>query len=139
MKSFVSLRNGLLVLSLVLAALPTWAGDDCDAPVHRWQTREALRQWASAQGWQVQRLKIDDGCYEIRGTDAQGRSFKAKIDPETLKVLKMKQDDHQRARYRDRDRDDEGAARHTGPPQPDGAAVPSPLLAPGTAPRGQSK
>jgi hypothetical protein len=138
MKSFVSLRNGLLVLSLVLAALPTWAGDDCDAPVHRWQTREALRQWASAQGWQVQRLKIDDGCYEIRGTDAQGRSFKAKIDPETLKVLKMKQDDHQRARERDRDRD-EGAARHTRPPPPDGAAVPSPLLDPGTAPRGQIK
>ena len=138
MKSPPSLRHGLLVLSLGLAALPTWASDDCDAPVNRWQTREALRQWAAAQGWQVQRLKIDDGCYEIRGTDAQGRSFKAKIDPETLKVLKMKQDDHQRARERDRDRD-EGAARHTRPPPPDGAAVPSPLLDPGTAPRGQIK
>ena len=138
MKSTPTLRHVLLVLSLGLAALPTWAKDDCDAPVHRWQTREALRQWASAQGWQVQRLKIDDGCYEIRGTDAQGRSFKAKIDPETLKVLKMKQDDHQRARERDRDRD-EGAARHTRPPPPDGAAVPSPLLDPGTAPRGQIK
>lgn len=141
MKSFLSLRNGLLVLSIGLAALPTWASDDCDAPVNRWQTREALRQWASAQGWQVQRLKIDDGCYEIRGTDAQGRSFKAKVDPETLKVLKMKHDDQQRARERDRDRDrdDAGTARHTQPPQPDGAAVPSPLSAPGTAPRGQSK
>lgn len=134
-----SLRHGLLVLSLGLAVLPTWASDDCDAPVNRWQTREALRQWASAQGWQVQRLKIDDGCYEIRGTDAQGRTFKAKIDPETLKVLKMKQDDHQRARERDRDRGEEGAARQTRPPQPDGAAVPSPLSAPGTAPRGQIK
>ena len=139
MKSFPSLRHGLLVLSLGLAALPTWASDDCDAPVNRWQTREALRQWASAQGWQVQRLKIDDGCYEIRGTDAQGRTFKAKIDPETLKVLKMKQDDHQRARERDRGRDDEGATPQTRPPQPDGAAVPSPLLTPGTAPRGQIK
>ncbi|MFZ3218801.1 MAG: PepSY domain-containing protein [Rhodoferax sp.] len=141
MKSSPSLRHGLLVLSLGLASLPTWASDDCDAPVNRWQTREALRQWASAQGWQVQRLKIDDGCYEIRGTDAQGRTFKAKIDPETLKVLKMKQDDHQRVRERDRDRDrdEEGAARHTRPPQPDGAAVPPPLSAPGTAPRGQSK
>ncbi len=135
MKSPPSLRPGLLVLSLGLAVLPAWASDDCDAPVNRWQTREALRQWASAQGWQVQRLKIDDGCYEIRGTDAQGRRFKARIDPETLKVLKIKQGDQQRDRERNRER--EGAAQHNPPPQPDGTAVPSPSPAPGSAPRGQ--
>ncbi|MBW8314532.1 MAG: PepSY domain-containing protein [Thiobacillus sp.] len=135
MKPIPFLRHGLLALSLGLAALPTWADDDCDAPLNRWQTREAVRQMAAAQGWQIQRLKIDDGCYEIRGTDAQGRSFRAKIDPETLKVLKMKQDKHLRARERDRGED--GAARQTRPPQPDGVAVPSPLLTPGTAPRDQ--
>ena len=139
MKSPPSLRHGLLILLRGMAALPTWASDDCDAPVNRWQTREALRQWAATQGWQIQRLKIDDGCYEIRGTDAQGRTFKAKIDPETLKVLKMKQGDHQRDR--DRDRDAEGAARYARPPQPDSAGGPAPLSAPssapGSAPRGQ--
>ena len=135
MKHHPSLRRGLLILSLALAASPTWAGDDCDAPLHRWQNREAVLQMAAVQGWQIQRLKIDDGCYEIRGTDVQGRAFKAKIDPETLKVLKMKQGNHQRAR--ERDRDDDGAARQPRPPQPDGAAVPSPLLTPGSAPRGQ--
>lgn len=135
MKYHPSLRHGLLVLSLGLTALPTWAGDACEAPLNRWQTREAVRQMAAAQGWQIQRLKIDDGCYEIRGTDAQGRSFKAKIDPETLKVLKMNQDRRQRARERDRGED--GAARQTRPPQPDDTAVPSPLLTPDAAPRGQ--
>jgi hypothetical protein len=133
MKSPPSLRHGLLVLSLGLAALPTWAGDDCDAPVNRWQTREALRQWAAAQGWQIQRLKIDDGCYEIRGTDEQGRSFKAKVDPESLKVLKIKQRDRDREHHRER----EGAAQHNPPPQPDGTPTPSPLPTPGSAPRGQ--
>ena len=96
------LRCFLLTMSLGFAALPTWADDDCNAPVDRWQSREAVRQMADRQGWQIQRLKIDDGCYEIRGTDAQGRSFKAKIDPETLKVLKIKQRDHQRSQERDR-------------------------------------
>ncbi len=63
--------------------------------VERWQSRKAVRQMAARQGCQIQRLKIDDGCYELRGTDDQGRSFKTKIDPETLKVLKIKQkDDH---------------------------------------------
>jgi len=131
MKSNTALRRAALALALGMAALPLWADDDCDAPVERWQSREAVRQMAARQGWQIQRLKIDDGCYEIRGTDAQGRSFKAKIDPETLKVLKLKQQD----RKRDRDRD--AAAQQAHPPQPDGAAAPSPLFIPGTAPRGQ--
>ena len=129
------LRSGLLALALGLAALPTWADDDCNAPMDRWQSREAVRQMAAQQGWQIQRLKIDDGCYEIRGTDSQGRSFKAKIDPETLKVVKLKQrgsqGDHRRDRDRDRDR-----ARAT-PLQPGAAAAPAPLFTPGTAPRGQ--
>ena len=132
MKHSPRLRGGLLALSLGLVALPIWADDDCDAPDNRWQSREALRQMADRQGWQIQRLKIDDGCYEIRGTDSQGRSFKAKIDPETLMVLKLKQRDRKRDRERDRDRDRE----HVGP-QPGGAAAPSPLFTPGTAPRGQ--
>ena len=130
-KSFVmhsSLRRGLLALSLGLIVLPAVADDDCDAPVERWQSREAVRQMAARQGWQIKRLKIDDGCYEIRGTDSQGRIFKAKIDPETLKVLKMKQGDRQRSR----ERDGEHAAS-----QPDGAAAPSSPFTPGTAPRGQ--
>jgi len=102
------LRHSLLALALGMAALSAWADDDCDAPVDRWQSREAVLQMAARQGWQIQRLKIDDGCYEIRGTDAQGRTFKAKIDPETLKVLKIKQKDSHRSRDHDRDRDHEG-------------------------------
>ena len=130
MKHVPSLRRGLLALALGLVALPTLADDDCDAPVNRWQSREAVRQMAAQQGWQIQRLKIDDGCYEISGTDSQGRGFKAKIDPETLKVLKMKQGDRQRSRDRDRDR--EHAA-----PQSGAAAAPSPQSTPGAATRGE--
>lgn len=139
MKHPLSLRHGLLALSLGLAALPALADDDCNAPMDRWQSREAVRQMAAQQGWQIQRLKIDDGCYEIRGTDNQGRTFKAKIDPETLKVVKMKQRDgeHSQKRDRDRDRDREQTAPQGGPPQPGGATTPSSLFTPGSAPRGQ--
>lgn len=124
----------LVVLSLGAVAPPAWAGDDCEAPLGRWQTREAVRQMAAEKGWQIERLKIDDGCYEIRGTDAQGRTFKAKVDPETLKVLKMKQGDPERdrarERERERDRDRDDAARANRPPPPSSAAS-------GTAPRRQ--
>jgi hypothetical protein len=84
------------------------AKDECDAPLARWQSREAVRLMAVQQGWQIQRLKIDDGCYELRGTDAQGRAFKALVDPETLKVLKLKQAENRHGH--ESDRDDQGAA-----------------------------
>ncbi|MDR2221071.1 MAG: PepSY domain-containing protein [Methylobacillus sp.] len=108
MRTTMKLQLSLTTLCLALAAAPALAGKDCDVPVQRWQSRDAVMQHAARQGWQVQRLKIDDGCYEIRGLDAQGRAFKAKLDPETLNVLKMKQRD-------DRDHDHHGDHRKTDP------------------------
>lgn len=124
-------RLATAALAAALAAAPALARNDCDAPVERWQSREAVRQMAAQKGWDVQRLKIDDGCYEIRGTDAQGRSFKAKIDPETLQVIKLKQRDK---RDRERRRERNPAAHGTSPA---GDNTSSPLFTPGSAPRGQ--
>ena len=134
MKRNLHLKPRLATLVLAVAALPAVASSDCDAPAARWQSREAVRQMAAQQGWQVERLKIDDGCYEIRGTDAHGQRFKAKLDPETLQVLKIKsreRDDH----HKDRDRERERRRDHT--PQDAGTAPSSPLFTPGSAPRGQ--
>ncbi len=109
MKQPWSMLGACLVAgSLGLAVSPVMAGDDCDVPVERWQTREAVTRMAGEKNWDLKRIKIDDGCYEVRGTDAQGRTFKAKLDPETLEVVKIKyrdHDDHDRDRRRDRDRD----------------------------------
>ena len=94
-----------LVLALVLPAGAALADDDCRVPMADWQPREAVTALAQDRGWTISGIKIDDGCYEIRGTDSQGRSFKAKIDPETLKVVKLKQRDGKHAQERERDRD----------------------------------
>lgn len=141
MQQRLKITTALALLGWGLAAAPVLADDDCDAPVERWQPRDAVREMAVREGWQIQRLKIDDGCYEIRGTDAQGRSFKAKLDPETLKVVKMKRRDRERDRDRDRDRErqrerDRESAQDQ-PMAPGGGAATSPVFTPGTAPRGQ--
>ena len=78
------------------------ADDDCHVPMDRWQPREAAEAMAKARGWIVSRIKIDDGCYEIRGTDETGRAFKAKIDPATLEIVRI--------RHRDRDGERHGSS-----------------------------
>lgn len=92
------------ILVLTLAGLGTArADDDCHVPMEQWQPREAVQTMAAGRGWTVARIKIDDGCYEIRGTDEGGRPFKAKIDPATLEIVKL--------RYKNRNDDHHGAKR----------------------------
>ena len=130
MKTRRTIAPALLALSLGAATLAAWAGDDCDVPVRRWQSRDAVRQMAAQKGWELERLKIDDGCYEIRGRDAEGRRFKAKLDPETLEPVSMKR--------RERDREHRREPAPDGPPAAaPGAAPASPLFSPGSKPRGQ--
>ncbi len=80
---------GALLVSL-LAGGAVRADTECNAPVATWQPREVLRKQLEQQGLQVQRIKVDDGCYEVRGVDAQGNQFKAKYAPDSLRLLKMK-------------------------------------------------
>lgn len=86
----------------VLAALwgaPALADDDCFVPMADWQPREAVARMAEANGWTVRRIKIDDGCYEIDGRDAEGRRVEVTVHPATLQVIELEyqdEDDHDR-------------------------------------------
>ena len=86
------MRKPLTILAFAGAILltgPARAGDDCFFPMTDWQPREAVTRLASEHGWTVRRIKIHDGCYEIIGQDAQGRSIEATVHPATLDVLEL--------------------------------------------------
>ena len=73
----------------IIFSSAAWADDDCVVPADQWQPREALRQQIEKRGWTVQRIKVDDGCYEARGTDRLGNRFKAKYEPDSLRIRKL--------------------------------------------------
>ncbi len=81
-----------LTMLAFLAALPVGAAladDDCFVPMVNWQPREAVAQLVADNGWTVRRIKIDDGCYEIDGSDADGRRIEATVHPQTLQVIEL--------------------------------------------------
>jgi len=91
-----------------LAALPAsvaLAENDCHLPRAAWQSQGAATQAAAAQGWRVDKVEVDDGCWEIKGVDAQGRRIRAKLDPATLELVKLRSKDGERGRERDHRRD----------------------------------
>lgn len=81
-------RTGVILASLVLGGTAL-ADDDCTDPVADWQPRESLRLQLEQHGWEVQRIKVDDGCYEVRGVDKIGNAFKAKYAPASLRIRKL--------------------------------------------------
>lgn len=84
-----------LMLTLAFVAGPALAGDDCAVPMTEWKPRDAVVKLAAEQGWDLQRIRIDDGCYEVIGRDADGRFIEVKLDPATLAVVEMEfEEDH---------------------------------------------
>lgn len=86
------------VLTAVLALTTLGAGaaladDDCNAPMADWQPRSAVQQMAESKGWTVRRIKTDDGCYEIKGRNANGDEIEVKVDPATLEILEVETED----------------------------------------------
>jgi hypothetical protein len=98
-----------LMLTLALVAAPAFAGDDCAVPMTDWQPREAVVKLAEKNGWELRRIRIDDGCYEVIGRDAEGRSIEVKLDPATLAVIEMEfEDDHQEGHEEEHEHEDDG-------------------------------
>ena len=85
MKSFLPIAV-IIALTASGAAL---ADDDCRRPMAEWQSREAVTAHVTALGVTAERLRIDDGCYEVRGRDSDGHRVGLKIDPTSLAILKL--------------------------------------------------
>lgn len=108
------------LLAPVLAPGAAEAGRDCLVPMADWQPREAVARLATEQGWTIRRIKIDDGCYEVKGSDATGRPIEAKIHPGTLVILEIEfedEKDHDHHHRKPETTRDEGAEAEAPKPQ----------------------
>ncbi len=85
MKSFLPIAV-VFALTTSGAAL---ADDDCRRPMAEWQPRAAVTDRVATLGIATERLRIDDGCYEVRGRDGDGNRVELKIDPASLAILEL--------------------------------------------------
>ncbi len=117
-----------LILALASAGAAR-ADDDCESPMSEWQSREAAAAQVESLGISSDRLRIDDGCYEVRGRDSDGNRIELTLDPATLAVTQLEIEFRRGA----------DVGRYLPGAQGVGAAVQppvaNPLLVPGTAPQ----
>lgn len=80
--------------SALLGAGAALAGDDkCRVSEAEWQSKEALRAKLEGEGWTVNRVKVDDGCYEVYGLTDEGKRMEAYFDPKTFDLVKAERED----------------------------------------------
>lgn len=95
-------KSVILSVALLLVGTPLLADDDCDDPVANWQPRENLRQKLEGKGWTVYRIKVDDGCYEVKGQAPEGYRAEASFAPASLKLMELEREEED-----DEDEDDD--------------------------------
>ena len=84
-----SLSPAILTVALFGATAALADDDDCRSPMSQWQSQDAAVQHAGTLGIEVRRLKIDDGCYEIKGRDSDGNKVELKLEPATLALREL--------------------------------------------------
>lgn len=90
MKSMILSAALTAVVAATASSGAALASDKCSVPKAEWQPQTALQQKLESEGWKVKKLKVDDGCYEVYGTDSRGQRVEAYFDPKTFAVVKSK-------------------------------------------------
>lgn len=57
-----------------------------------WQSQDVLKQRLTDDGWDVRRIKIDGGCYEVYALDDKGERVEAYFHPQTLEPVPIEED-----------------------------------------------
>jgi hypothetical protein len=90
MKSLLLLAV-LAVLSTVGSLAHATGLATCNSgPQSGWQPQETLQKRLTDQGWQVRRIKVDGGCYEVYAIDNKGQRVEAYFHPVTLASVPTK-------------------------------------------------
>ena len=82
----------IMAASLLLSAQAFATGlATCDSgPQETWQPQSTLEKQLTDKGWQVRRIKIDGGCYEVYAIDDKGQKVEAYFHPQTLAPVPTK-------------------------------------------------
>ena len=81
----------LVVLGLAAAPASATGLATCDSgPQSGWKPQETLQKQLTDQGWQVRRIKVDGGCYEVYAIDNKGQRVEAYFHPVTLASVPTK-------------------------------------------------
>ena len=78
-----------LFVAALLASGSALAGADCPKyPKNEWLTEADAKAKIEAQGYTINKFKVDGNCYEIYGKNKDGKKVEIYFDTKSLDVVK---------------------------------------------------
>ena len=87
MKTLLTAAAALGLATLAAAPATATGKMTCNAPQKSWKSMDALQAKLKKDGWTLRKAKVDGGCYEVYGTDPEGRSVEAYFHPVSFEKL----------------------------------------------------
>ncbi len=85
------MKHTLLALLLISATVPALAKKDCTSePKDKWMTEEAFKAKVEGEGYKIRKFKQPGSCYEIYGTDKNGKNVEIYFNPVDGSIVKSK-------------------------------------------------
>ena len=77
----------LTALAVALTSPALAAGKCATSPKAKWQPKSALEEQLKSEGFKVKQIKVENGCYEVYATAADGKRANMAFNAETLEKL----------------------------------------------------
>ncbi len=82
---------GMITALLILSSSAALAAKNCTTePKDKWMTEEAFKEKAIADGYTIKKFKTPGTCYEIYGTNKEGKKVEVYFNPVDGSVHKAK-------------------------------------------------
>jgi hypothetical protein len=74
--------TGLFLFALTLSTGFAFAKKNCtDEPKEKWMSEESFKKKAEAEGYTIKKFKQPGTCYEIYGTNKEGKKVEVYFNP----------------------------------------------------------
>ncbi len=80
----------LFVAAASLSASAIAAPECTKAPQEQWMSQEQMKQQVIDQGYVIKVFKVSGNCYEVYGTDKDGKKVEIYFDPTDGRIVKQR-------------------------------------------------
>jgi hypothetical protein len=83
------MKTAAFIVALALTSTTAFAGAKCEKhPKDQWMKEADAKAKIAEQGYNIKKFKVDGNCYEIYGTNKEGKKAEVYFDTKTLAVVK---------------------------------------------------
>ena len=85
------MKHALIAAVFLMTGFSAYAKKNCtDQPKEKWMTETAFKKKAEAEGYKIRKFKQPGSCYEIYGTNKDGKDVEIYFNPVDGSIVKSK-------------------------------------------------